>query len=163
MVSTGYLVGMLFIGAICVVMGEVGEVVPVAYLGLLGVIPIMLGVVALVRLFQNAEAHEAASVTTDNSPYAIIVAVLTTQLSNGADSIITFSVLLAESSDASDYLIAPVFLGMTCVFAWLAHYLTKHRRISEFLRRYGHFVTPFILILVGVYILNNTASDLMPG
>ena len=123
----------------------------------------MTGVIALLRLFQGTQAGETAGIATDNNRNTIFLTVLTTQLSNGADSIITFSVLLADSSDVSDYLIAPTFLAMIFVFCWLAYYSLKHRKLSDFLKRYGHYVTPFILILVGVYILSNTASDLMPG
>lgn len=89
--------------------------------------------------------------------------VLMTQLSNGADSIITFSVFLADSKDATDYLIVPTFLMMVCLFAWIAYYSLNHRKFSEMLERYGRYVTPFILILVGVYILSNTAGDLVAG
>jgi cadmium resistance protein CadD (predicted permease) len=162
-VSAGYFLGMLLIGSICLLIGEVGEVIPIASLGFLGVFPIMIGVIAFFRLFRNKATVDNHSTGTDNSPYAIIMTVLMTQLSNGADSIITFSVLLADSSDAADYLIASVFLGMTGIFAWVAYFALKHRRLSEFLRKYGNFLTPFILVLVGFYILSNTASDLMPG
>jgi len=89
--------------------------------------------------------------------------VFMTQLSNGADSIITFSVFLADSTDKTDYLIALTFLAMICVFAWMAYYSLTHRKLSETLDRFGRYITPFILILVGVYILTNTAGDLAAG
>ena len=69
----------------------------------------------------------------------------------------------ADSTPSTDYLIALTFLAMTGLFAGIAYYALKHRTLSEFLDRYGRYVTPFILILVGVYIISNTASDLLPG
>jgi len=162
-VTVGYLSGMTLIGAICLAIGELGELIPIAYLGLLGVIPIVIGVIGLLHLFQDAPTDEVPSIAIDNNRNAIVVTTLTTQLSNGADSIITFSVLLADSSDVSDYLIEPVFLIMSCIFAGTAYYSLKHRKVSQFLGHYGHYVTPFILILVGIYILANTATDLAPG
>jgi len=162
-VATGYVSGMLLIGAIAFAVGEGGDLIPLDSLGMLGVVPIVLGIMALFQLFQNTQTGETGKLSSGASHKTVFLTVLTTQLSNGADSIITFSIFLAESTDATDYLIALAFLGMTGVFAWLAHYLLKHRKLSAVLDRYGHYVTPFILILVGVYILSNTASDLIPG
>ena len=163
MVTSGYIAGMVLIGAICLVIGEVGDVIPTSYLGLLGIIPIAIGGKALMRLFRRPETGDPTGIAIENSVHGVFLTVLVTQLSNGADSIITFSVLLAESSDSSDYLIMSAFLGMALIFGWLAFYSIKHRSISDFVSRYGNYVTPFILILVGAYILSNTASDLMPG
>jgi cadmium resistance protein CadD (predicted permease) len=162
-VTAGYFAGMLLIGAVCLLIGEAGEFFPLAYLGMLGVIPIFIGVVALIKLFLGKNTNQAHDTSVKHSHMAIFMAVLMTQLGNGADSIITFSVLYADSTDSSDYLIVTTFIGMICLFAWLAYYSLKHRRLSEILVKYGHFVTPFILILVGVYIILNTASDLVPG
>ena len=130
---------------------------------MLGVVPIALGIMALFQLFQNKQTEETNKLASEISHKTVFLSVLIIQLSNGADSIITFSIFLAESTDATDYLIALTFLGMTGVFAWLAYYLLKHRKLGDLVNRYGHYVTPFILILVGVYILSNTASDLIPG
>ena len=162
-VTAGYFAGMLLIGVICLVIGEAGELIPVSYLGLLGVIPISIGSLALIQLFRKNKSSDSAGVVAGIGAYATFATVLMTQLSNGADSIITFSVLLADSKDTSDYMIMPTFLAMVGVFACLAVYSLKHRRLSEFLSRYGSYLTPFILILVGIYILSNTATDLMPG
>jgi cadmium resistance protein CadD (predicted permease) len=162
-VAAGYFAGMLLIGAVCIVIGEAGELFPLAYLGMLGVIPIFIGVLALIKLFLGKTTNEPHDTSVKHSHLAIFMAVLMTQLGNGADSIITFSVLYADSTDRSDYLIILTFFSMICLFAWLAYYSLTHRKLSEILVKYGHYVTPFILILVGVYILLNTASDLTPG
>jgi len=162
-VAAGYFGGMLLIGAISVAIGEGGDLIPINSLGMLGVVPIALGVMALFQLFQNKQSGGTGKSVDNISPKAVFLSVLTTQLSNGADSIITFSIFLAESTDTTDYLIALTFLCMTAVFAWLAYYLLQHRKLSDSLDRYGHFITPFILILVGIYILSNTATDLIPG
>jgi cadmium resistance protein CadD (predicted permease) len=163
LVSAGYVAGMLVIAAICLLIGEVGELIPITYLGLLGVIPIMTGCIALLRLSRRTPAGETGNVVMNSSRNTIFITVLMTQLSNAADSIITFSILLADSADASDYVIGSTFMAMVVVFIWLAQYSLRHHRLNAFLERYGHFVTPFILIVVGIYILSNTASDLMPG
>ncbi|MGB7452681.1 MAG: cadmium resistance transporter [Lysobacterales bacterium] len=162
-VTAGYFVGMNLIAAITIAVGELGEFIPLAYLGLLGVIPMMMGVLALWKLFRNSQTEEVDSAFTSNSGLAIFFALIAIQLSNGMDTIITFSALYADSSDHSDYIVAPTFFAMVGIFSWMAYYSVKHPKLSHFLTRYGQYVTPFILIFVGFYILSNTASDMVPG
>jgi cadmium resistance protein CadD (predicted permease) len=162
-VTAGYFTGMILIGVITLIIGEVGDIIPLAYLGLLGVVPMMMGVLSLWKLFRSTQPGEVASVAAADTRLAVFFALISTQLSNSADSIIMFSALYADSSDPSDYMVAPTFLAMAGVFAGVAYYSVKHPKLSRFLSRYGQYVTPFILILVGYYILSNTASDLVPA
>lgn len=163
LVSVSYITAMLLIAGTCLLIGEAGDFIPIAYLGLLGVIPIMTGVNSLVGAVRGTHTGNTNNVVIDSNHETVFITVLITQLSNSADSIITFSVLLADSSDTYDYLVGSVFLAMVFVFTWLGRYALKHKRFSGFLQRYGHWTTPFVLILVGIYILSNTASDLVPG
>ena len=162
-VTAGYFVGMNLIAAITIAVGELGDLIPIAYLGFLGVIPMMMGVLALWKLFRPSHTDEANSTPAGNSALAIFFALIGIQLSNGTDTIITFSTLYADSSNASDYIVAPTFFAMVGIFSCLAFYSVKHPRLSHILVRYGQYVTPFILIFVGFYIFSNTASDLVPG
>ena len=163
MVTAGYIAGMILVGVITLAIGEIGEVIPLAYLGFLGLIPVMMGVFSLWKLFRGSRLEEVDSIVSAGSRSAVFFALVATQLSNSTDSIITFSALYADSSDRSDYLVAPTFLAMAFVFAGVAFYSVRQPELSRFLSRYGQYVTPFILILVGLYILSNTASDLVPG
>jgi cadmium resistance protein CadD (predicted permease) len=163
MVTAGYFAGMTIIAVTCFVIGEANKFIPLEYLGLLGVIPILMGVVGLLQLFKAKQDGGVASFVTASSPKAVFITVLMTQLSNSADSIITFSVFVVDSSKQGEYLIAPTFFAMVALFAWLAYFSLNHRKFSRFLGNYGHYLTPFILILVGLYILSNTAYDLAPG
>jgi len=162
-VTAGYISGMLLIGVISFIIGFGGGFIPISYLGFLGVVPIFMGVIALLQLFRSKQEEVDSSFARENSLKTIFMAVLITQLSNGADSIITFSVFLADSTPSTDYLIVLTFLAMILVFTWVASYALTHRRLSDILDRYGRYVTPFILILVGLYIISNTASDLLPS
>jgi len=162
-VTAGYFVGMNLIAGITIMVGEVGELIPLSYLGLLGVIPMMLGLLSLWKLFRRSGTEAVESKFAGNSTLAIFFALIGIQLSNGTDTIVTFSALYADSSDPSDYIVAPTFFVMVGIFSWLAFYSVKHPKLGHVLVHYGQFVTPFILILVGFYILGNTASDLVPG
>lgn len=162
-VTAGYFFGMLLICLIALVLGETGEYIPLDWLGLLGVVPITLGVIALWKLIRKTGPETAGSIAAGESRSTIFSTLATTQLSNGADTIITFTVLFAESGDPADYLLVPTFLAMIGVFSGLAYYSVKRAKLGRVLKRYGQYVTPLILILVGFYILANTATDLVPG
>ena len=49
----GYLVGMLVIGAATFYVGKLAGNAPVQYLGLLGVVPVLIGLAEIMRLFRN--------------------------------------------------------------------------------------------------------------
>jgi cadmium resistance protein CadD (predicted permease) len=158
-VAAGYFAAMLTIGAISLTIGKAAELVPVNYLGLLGSIPLVMGVMALFKLFRGTDSADA---TREIGP-AALAATFSTQLSNGSDTIATFSILFGDSTNIADYVISLTFVGMLCVFAMAAFYALRHRWLSQTIGRYGRYVTPFILIAVGLYVLSNTASDMAPG
>ena len=162
MVTAGYFAGMVLVAIITIAIGEVGGLIPLNYLGFLGVIPMMMGVFALLKLFRNAKSEDSIHIASGSSRVSIFLALMTIQLSNSADSILTFSTLFADSSDPADYVVAPTFFVMAGIFSAVAYYSVRHPRLSQFLGRYGPYVTPFILMLVGYYILSDTASDLNP-
>jgi len=162
-VIAGYFFGMMVICLIALLLGETGEYIPLDWLGLLGVVPMTLGLMALWKLIRKPGEETPGGFAVNENRSTIFSTLASTQLSNGADTIITFTVLFAESGDPADYLLVPTFLVMIGVFAGLAYYSVKRAKLGRVLSRYGQYVTPFILILVGFYILANTATDLVPG
>lgn len=162
-VTAGYIFGMLTICFIALLLGETGDYIPLDWLGLLGIVPMTLGVIDLWKLFRKPVAETAAGPAGEENRRTIFSMLASMQLSNGADTIITFTILFAESGDPADYMLVPTFVAMIGVFSGLAYYSVKQEKLGRVLRRYGQYVTPVILILVGFYILSNTATDLVPG
>ena len=162
-VTAGFVFGMMLICLVALLLGETGDYMPLDWLGWLGLVPMTMGILALWKLFRKTGAGTPDDFAESDSRRNIFLLLLTTQLSNGADTIITFTILFAESGDPADYLLVPTFLAMIGVFAGLAYYSVKQAKLGRILRRYGQYVTPVILILVGFYILSNTATDLVPG
>jgi cadmium resistance protein CadD (predicted permease) len=159
-VTTAYISGATLVILIFFAVGKGGDLIPVSYLGLLGIIPIIIGVTSLIRLFLPQKAGDTGKLADADDKKAVFVAVLLTQLSNSTDTIIAFSVLLADSTARLDYFITATFLAMALLFSALAKYSVGHPTLSVFLDRFGRYVTPFILILAGWYILADTATDL---
>jgi cadmium resistance protein CadD (predicted permease) len=160
-VMFGYLTGMLIIVAATYYVGKLAGTAPVQYLGLLGILPVLIGLIAIVRLFRNKGVVRDPVVPGAGSTAA--AATLLTQLGNSTDTIITYGVLFSDSNDLGDHLVLASFVGMALLFVMVAHQALRHPWLSRPVQLYGHYITPLILITVGMYVLSNTALDLLPG
>ena len=157
----GYLTGMLIIAAVTFYVGKLASTAPVEYLGLLGIVPVLIGVAELVRLFRNKGVVRDPVVPGAGS--TAMVATLTAQLGNSTDTIITYSVLFSDANDLADYLVLAAFAGMALLLALVAYLALRHPWLSRPVQLYGHYITPLILITVGMFVLSNTALDMLPG
>ena len=147
---------------VSVVIGLVGYIFPVSYLGYLGAIPIVLGLHMLVALWRRrGREHSATSGLATHSIAAGGIAL--TMLSNGVDSMMVFAPLLADSRMNVDLTIAVAFMLMVYLWFELAKYATTHAKRVSALRTAGEWVAPIVMIFVGLYILDNTATDVFPG
>mgnify|MGYP001545214772 CR=1 FL=1 len=160
-VILAYLSGALIVGAVSYYVGKVAGNFPVNYIGLLGIFPVLIGVFELFRLFRNKGVIRDPAVPGAGS--TAIAATLLTQLGNSTDTIVTFSVLFADSNDLADELVIMAFAGTATVFALVARGALRYDWLSRPIQLYGHYITPLILITVGLYVLSNTALDLLPG
>ena len=160
-VMFGYLAGMLVIAGVTYYVGKLAGTAPVQYLGLLGVIPVLIGVTELFRLFRNRGVVRDPVVPGAGS--TAVAATLTAQLGNSSDTIITYSVLFSDSNDLGDNLVLATFGGMALMLALIAYLAQSHPWLSRPVQLYGHYITPLILITVGLYVLSNTALDMLPG
>lgn len=161
-VIAGYFVCMIIFAVTGYWIGAAASVAPVEYIGLLGIVPISIGTYELVKL-RGGKAR--ATVGTDDSGGTERKAFTTTlisQLGNGADTIVVFGVLFADSTPLADTLIVLTLAAMAVTFVTIGIYTVRHPALSRWVSRYAHRLMPFVLIVVGVYVLANTASDLLP-
>jgi len=162
-VVAGYLACMLILGIVGFGVSEIANYVPVRYLGLLGIVPIYIGVVELLRIHRGKEKIAAATETSLDSNHRVFLTTLISQLGNGADTILIFGILFADSTPAADALIMFTLAAMAITFVLVAMYAVRHPTTSSVISRYAHRVLPFVLIIVGVYVLANTATDTLPN
>ena len=161
-VSAGYLAGMFILALAGYWIGAAAGAVPIEYLGFLGLVPMSIGAIGVFRLFRKVPEHlldENRLRSTENTAFA---ATVVSQLGNGADTIVTFGALFADSAPASDIWIIVTLAVMAVVFVVVANSSLRHPGIKTWIERYAHLVTPFILIAVGAYIFANTATDMLP-
>ena len=160
-VFAGYFSAMLVLLVGGFLIGEAADTAPIEYIGLLGLIPVGLGVYGLWQLLGGNADNDDNEPVTRAAWRAIFLAVLLTQAGNGGDTLVTFGVLFADSNPAADTLIVLTLAVTAVAVAWLANYALNHPQLSRLIKRYAHRVAPFVLIGVGAYVLANTATDLV--
>jgi cadmium resistance protein CadD (predicted permease) len=157
----GYLLGMLAVLVLAFVFGLGANLFPVQHVGYLGLIPIVLGLKGLYELSRRKDATETESGS--EGLRVLPLSVAATQVANGADTVLVFGPLLADSTLGVDLIMVGGFVAMTFVWFGLARLLEHHTSRLTLLERYGHWVAPIVLILVGLYILADTRTDLLLG
>ena len=161
-VVAAYFVCVLIFGFVGLWIGKAANIAPVEYLGLLGFVPISIGAVELIQLRRGKEKVALAKEKLVDGAQKAFMTTLSSQLSNGADTIVVFGVLFIDSMPSADILSILTLAAMAVIFVFVGIYAVRHPALCEWIDRYANRVMPFVLIIVGVYIVANTATDLLP-
>lgn len=166
-VVIGQFIGIGALFAVSVIASLISLVLSPAYIGFLGLAPILIGSHKAVRLMLSGAAAEAASDEKHDETAAShgnIVAVALVTMANGGDNISIYTPLFAIRSPFEIAVIGVVFTLMTTLWLFVAHWMTNHPQLGAPIRRYGGVVVPFVLIALGVLILHEAGTlDLVYG
>lgn len=140
-----------------------GLIVPRSWMGLLGLVPITIGISKLLRLNKAEEVQVVSEqLNQDNkSRMSTISSLLSVQtfnvaavtFANGGDNIGIYVPLFASSDLASLGVILSVFYVMIGFWLYFAYLFTQQQYLSMILTRYSYIFVPFLLISLGVYIM----------
>lgn len=145
-----------------------GLFLPKAWIGLLGLLPIAIGVRQLwnpedgeqVQMVPYA-ASERSGLSSLLMPQTYRVAAVT--FANGGDNIGVYVPIFASSSVAKLLIILSTFVGMIGIWCPIAFHLSHHPLIAPKLTQYGAALVPYLLIGLGVFILiENHSYSLLP-
>lgn len=128
--------------------------VPVGWLWLLGLLPLGLGLGKLVTAIQARRTGGQAPVAAAKGLPG--VAVIT--VANGGDNLAAYTTVFATLSGAATALTIAVFA--VCVALWCAagSLLVAHRRVTQVIEQWGHWIIPVVYILIGLYIFQKTGA-----
>ncbi|SCG43041.1 Cadmium resistance protein CadD, predicted permease [Micromonospora echinaurantiaca] len=143
----------LGIGALAVASAVVAAgllVVPDPWTGLLGLLPIALGVRALL----DTDDDEAPAVVGS----ALGVAGVT--IANGADNVAVYVPVFRALGPADSAVFLLVFVVLIALWCAAGAWLGSHPRVTRLVERAGHWLVPTIFIAIGVVIL--TTSGILP-
>ncbi|MDX2098358.1 MAG: cadmium resistance transporter [Leptolyngbyaceae cyanobacterium bins.59] len=133
-------------------------ILPRPWLGLLGILPILIGINRLLNREEEEVDEENSLIQPHNSllssllsPQTYSVAAIT--FANGGDNIGIYVPLFASNSWEELVVILGTFFSLVGVWCYTAYRLTRLPVIAQTLTRYGNSLIPFVLIGLGILIL----------
>jgi cadmium resistance protein CadD (predicted permease) len=132
-------------------------VIPAAYVALLGIIPLGLGLweIRALRLPDAAELQEAER-RVERRTHSQAMAVAGVTVANGGDNLGVYIPLFARDPALIPFY-AVAFAVMTGLLCLAGYRLVRNRVIGMQVRRYGHLMLPIVLIGLGLWILSDAA------
>lgn len=136
-------------------------IIPVEYIGLLGILPILIGFKNLAEQRSNKEDLNVSSNSqiikngennTSQSNFQTI-SVATITFANGGDNIGVYAPLFAISELSEIIILITIFLIMTGIWCIIPYYLLNNEKVGDNIKKYGQKILPFFLIGLGIFIL----------
>jgi cadmium resistance transport/sequestration family protein len=130
------------------------QAVPQRYIGLLGFIPIILGIKAWAEYIQekkNSNADE--SVENPGASKGLLWSVALVTIANGADNIGVYTPLFASYTYVQRMTIVMVFILMTALWCVLGKKLSDLPGLRNALLKHKHIMVPIVFIALGIYII----------
>ena len=158
-VVIGQYAGISAICAVSAIAALISLMIPPAYIGLLGLIPIAIGAKKLSELWpgkENKEENSQRLSSTGALGKSLAVAAVT--MANGGDNIAVYTALFATRNGHEVSALVIVFAFMTGLWCLAAHWLVSHRALGAPIRYHAHRVVPFVLIGLGILILMKTGT-----
>jgi cadmium resistance protein CadD (predicted permease) len=145
-----------YLGGAIVVVGSLlcaaaSVLIPPHDLAWLGLMPLALGCWQLFRRRSPSGAkmdHPLSSRRRD----VLVIAMIT--LSHSADNVAVYVPYFATTRWSDRLLVVAIFAVMTGAWCGLAYALLRHPQAAKSVRGVGRWMTPFVLILLGAWILS---------
>jgi cadmium resistance protein CadD (predicted permease) len=156
-VVAGQCAGVAALFSVSLALSLLSMVIPKAYIGLLGIFPILIGVRKLLALRDhNDELGETPQSTTNR--YGQMAAVALVTIANGGDNVGIYVPAFAVQTGSAMVVIAIVFFVMTALWCYLAHWLVSHPKVGPPIRNYARLAVPVVLIGLGFLIMYQAGS-----
>jgi cadmium resistance protein CadD (predicted permease) len=165
-VVIGQYLGIAALVGVSVAASMLSLVISRAYIGLLAIAPISIGVKKLLELYRESDRKEENLEAHFNvGAYRRTAAVALVTMANGGDNIGIYTPSFAIRSSYQIAVIALVFAVMTALWCLFAHSMVSHPKLRAPIRHYGRLVAPVVLIGLGILILYQAGSTrlLLPG
>jgi len=125
--------------------------VPEHWVGLLGFVPIGLGVVGLVRAGPDPPVTPDAMASVRN-----VAAIATVTVANGVDNVSVYVLLFRQLNLTDTIITTVVFLLLLAVWCTTALAVGRRARLVPGAVRASRLAAPLVLVAIGVYLLSHT-------
>jgi cadmium resistance protein CadD (predicted permease) len=151
--------------AVSAVGSLIALVIPSYLIGLMGLVPIAIGIRKLIKIRNNRLKQEKEEVSSKKLMqesnkrgyqyhYLSFLTVASVTISNGGGNIVVYTPLFASHNSSSEVtMLISVIMAMTAVWCAIGYYLVRHPLLERRMWRHGRIVLPFVLIGIGLYIL----------
>ncbi|MEU4360347.1 cadmium resistance transporter [Promicromonospora sp. NPDC023987] len=125
-------------------------IVPDEWVGLLGLIPLAIGVLALVRTLRGQDDDDEA----ESALKAVgLLGVAGITIANGGDNIAIYTPVFRTMSTTDALVTIVVFLVLLAGWCLLAKVIGTNEKVTEALEKVEHWLVPLVFIGLGVFIL----------
>ena len=125
-------------------------IVPDEWVGLLGLIPLAIGVLALVRTLRGKDDDDDA----ESALKAVgLLGVAGITIANGGDNIAIYTPVFRTISTTDALVTIAVFLVLLAGWCLLARAIGTNEKVTEGLEKVEHWLVPVVFIGLGVFIL----------
>jgi cadmium resistance protein CadD (predicted permease) len=156
-VVIGQFAGIAALTAVSLALSLAAVAVAGQWVGLLGVLPLALGLYWAWRALRGRADDDADAAPASARPMGA-VAVAAVTIANGSDNVAAYVPLFASQTFWERALAVAVFAVMTGVWCLAAHWLVHHPRLGGPLRASARVALPIVLIALGVYIFVEAGS-----
>jgi cadmium resistance protein CadD (predicted permease) len=122
--------------------------VPDRWVGLLGLVPIALGVRGFVAAARARDGEPATPAVATGVPTVAGVTI-----ANGADNIAVYTPLFRNLGVAGALVTVAVFAAGTAVWCLAGSWLGAHPAVVALVERWGHWLVPAVFVTIGAAIL----------
>jgi len=158
-VLLGFLVAVICLVSIAALGVALGAWLDPGLVGYLGLAPLSIGIYALYHQHFAAAPDAAGWQLQSRSGAGLGLSSFTLMLGNSGDSLAVLMPLLAESNRESLLLIIACYLLAAVLWSLLSLLIAGREALARRIERSGSNLVPWVLIVVGVYILMDTGTD----
>ncbi|MFE5318318.1 cadmium resistance transporter [Paenibacillus sp. NPDC056579] len=154
-IVTGQYLGFISLVVLSIIGALSSFFIPVPWIGILGLVPIYMGVKGLLNLRKEEEDDDDGNKISGTGS-ALKVAAIT--FANGGDNIAIYIPIFASQSIVNNAITLVVFIIMLAIWCFLGYKLVKAPVVAKVLERYGHVAVPIVLMGLGLFILYHSGS-----
>lgn len=136
--------GILVAGSIVIALGLAA--IPQRWVGLIGFVPLALGLWGLFGAIRNGPEHQPVLARR-------LWAIAALSIANGSDDLSVYAPLLRTNSFGDDVLIVLVLLVSVAIWCAIAWWLGTRRRVIKALKHFGQWLVPLVFIAIGLVVI----------
>ncbi len=120
--------------------------------GLLGLVPVAMGVKGVIDYFKG-NREEEDEITASGGGFSFMVTMATLTISGGADNIGLYVPMFTGMNLAQVGVTLAVFCAMSVLWCTIARFIAAMPLLRQLMEKYNKILMPVILIGLGIYVL----------